>query len=215
MPTINEINIGGTTYDINVPQTGQILKNGVSKSWVNGRDGAGFRMNTINQYSPAISLKTSTGSWEIGTYDNNTWKERLIFTYTTDTNYSNNNNEANKFYITKDGDTNLHEIGHGLTLLYTGHVNSGTITLNDSIRNYDFLLSVVKGNNSYGACFTIPVDVFINVFSPTGGGTTSNYWMQSYYGTAGVGFQYTTDTTITFRWQSSGFLERLYGLKLF
>ncbi len=215
MPTINEINIGGTVYDINVPPTGQIIKNGVSKSWIQGRDGAGFKMNTINAYSPAISIKTTDGSWEIGAYDNSGWKNRLIFCYSPDDNYSSNTNETNRFYITNDGRTNLHQVGHGLTLLWTGHANSGTITLNDSIRNYDFLYSVVKANNSYGACFSIPVDAFINIFSPTATGTTSNYWMQSYYASQGVGIQYATDTTITFRWQSSGFLERLYGLKVF
>lgn len=103
-------------------------------------------------------------------------------------------------------------LGNGVTELWTGHANSGTITLSDSIRNYDYLYTITKGNNSYGACYSIPVEVFINNFSPTIG--TGNYWMQSYYASAGVGIQYTTDTTITFRWQSSGFLEAVYGVKI-
>ena len=49
--------------------TGQIQKAGVSSNWINGRIGAMIRMNSISQYSVFASIKTTNGSWEIGTYD--------------------------------------------------------------------------------------------------------------------------------------------------
>lgn len=70
----------------------QIRRTGQSKSWVDARDGAILRMTSISGYSPCISLKTTNGSWEMGTYDYDTHIDRLIFTYITDGNYNSNNN---------------------------------------------------------------------------------------------------------------------------
>lgn len=72
----------------------QILKTGVSSSWIKGRDNAGLRMDTIDSYSPLISAKTTNGSWEIGPYKANNYHDQLLFTYTTDANYTSNTNTA-------------------------------------------------------------------------------------------------------------------------
>ena len=61
-------------------------------SWIAGRTNAIFKVTTISGYSPAISIKTNNGSWEIGVYDNSSFYDDLIFTYCTDTNFNNNNN---------------------------------------------------------------------------------------------------------------------------
>ena len=75
----------------------QIQRTGQSMSWVNGRDGAIVRMTTCSGYSPTISCKTPSGSWEIGTYDNSSYAERLVFSYTSDANYSSGTNTSNRF----------------------------------------------------------------------------------------------------------------------
>lgn len=73
----------------------QIQRTGQSMSWVSGRDGAIVRMTTCSGYSPTISCKTPVGSWEIGTYDNSSYAERLVFSYVTDANYSAGTNTSN------------------------------------------------------------------------------------------------------------------------
>lgn len=83
--------------------TAQIIRSGVSKNWVLGRDGALIRINTINGYSPIISIKTTNGSWEIGAYDQSTYADKLIFSYATDTNYTSSNNTTAIYTITNGG----------------------------------------------------------------------------------------------------------------
>lgn len=72
----------------------QILKNGVSKSWFNGRDAALLRMDSVSAYSPLISMKTKEGSWEMGSYDNASNQNSIWFTYVTDANYGESKNVA-------------------------------------------------------------------------------------------------------------------------
>ena len=81
----------------------QIIRAGQSKSWISGRDGALLRINTLSGYSPAISIKTNNGTWEIGAYDNSNYTDKLIFSFATDANYSANNNSTTQWMITKDG----------------------------------------------------------------------------------------------------------------
>ncbi len=47
-----------------------------------------IRMNSISGYSPMLSAKTTSGSWEIGTYNETSYLEDLIFSYCTDTNFN-------------------------------------------------------------------------------------------------------------------------------
>lgn len=61
----------------------------VSSLWYGGRDAAAFRMAQMKPsgYCTALSVKTTSGSWDIGAYDNSNWAEQLIFTYVSDTGY--------------------------------------------------------------------------------------------------------------------------------
>lgn len=82
----------------------QILRNGEGASWISGRDKAMIRQKTISAYSPAMSIKTTNGSWEIGAYDNSSFTDRLIFTYISDSNYNaNNNNVSSRIQFLSDG----------------------------------------------------------------------------------------------------------------
>lgn len=127
--------------------TGQIRKNGVSSSWIKGRDNAMIRTSSLNGYSVIASIKTTNGTWEIGAYDQSSYFDDLIFSYCTDTNYSDNNNTSTaqiKFY--EDGTIGASITGNAATaskwamartLTLTGSVTgsatmdgSGNVTLN-------------------------------------------------------------------------------------
>lgn len=70
--------------------SGQIGREGKNGNWVSGRTNAMIRQTTANAYSVFASVKTYAGSWEIGEYTAS--GERLLFTYVTDTNFNNGNN---------------------------------------------------------------------------------------------------------------------------
>lgn len=72
----------------------QIIRAGYSTSWIGGRSRALIRLNTISGYSPAISIKTTNGSWDIGAYDNPSYADKLVFSYCTDANFNVDNNST-------------------------------------------------------------------------------------------------------------------------
>lgn len=74
--------------------TGQILKKGVSSSWIGGRTNALVRMTEIHGYSPFASIKTTNGSWEIGAYDQSSYTDDLVFSYCTDANFNAGSNST-------------------------------------------------------------------------------------------------------------------------
>lgn len=80
---------GGSQYlGGNLEVKGTIKGYGHDSSWINGRDNALLRMTSINGYSPVISAKTTTGSWEIGTFNHSSFQDMLIFSYASDANYN-------------------------------------------------------------------------------------------------------------------------------
>lgn len=88
------VTTGAQTIAGNKTFTGQIIKNGVSTTFVQGRNNALLRMSSIYGYSPAISIKTTNGSWDIGAYNAYPYTDDLIFTYITDANYNANDNNT-------------------------------------------------------------------------------------------------------------------------
>lgn len=74
--------------------TGQILKKGISSSWIGGRTNALVRMTELHGYSPFASIKTTNGSWEIGAYDNSSYTDDLVFSYCTDANFNAGSNST-------------------------------------------------------------------------------------------------------------------------
>jgi hypothetical protein len=98
-PSFNYLPLAGGTMNAG----SQIIRAGQSKSWISGRDGALLRINTLSGYSPAISIKTNNGSWDIGAYDNSSYTDKLIFSFATDANYSAGNNSTVQYMIDKNG----------------------------------------------------------------------------------------------------------------
>ena len=70
----------------------QITKDGLSVSWVNGRNSAIIRETTAEGWHAVVSAKTKNGSWEIGEYTS--WANKLIFSYVKDSDYSSGNNTS-------------------------------------------------------------------------------------------------------------------------
>ena len=98
-PSFNYLPLAGGTMNAG----SQIIRGGQSKSWISGRDGALLRINTLSGYSPAISIKTNNGTWDIGAYDNSNYTDKLIFSFATDANYNAGTNSTVQYMIDKNG----------------------------------------------------------------------------------------------------------------
>ena len=79
----------------NIRASGQIVREGSSQMWVNGRNGALLRETSAVNYHTLWSLKTIDGSWDFGEYNvDENLKNVPLLTYITDTNFNSGNNEA-------------------------------------------------------------------------------------------------------------------------
>lgn len=87
-------------YTMNKPA--QIAREGQSSNWITGRNAAIIKQTTCNScYCPTISMKTDTGSWELGPYtENNLW-----LSYCSDNNYNAGINDPQVQYKFEPGGT--------------------------------------------------------------------------------------------------------------
>lgn len=77
----------------NIRVTGQIIREGSSQTWVNGRNGALLRETSVSGYHALWSLKTTNGSWDFGEYNAGSgWNNVPVLSYITDSNYNSGNN---------------------------------------------------------------------------------------------------------------------------
>lgn len=77
----------------NIRATGQIVREGSSQMWVNGRNGALLRETTSTGYHALWSLKTTNGSWDFGEYNAESgWANIPVLSYITDTNFNSGSN---------------------------------------------------------------------------------------------------------------------------
>ena len=90
--TMGHITLGNGNY--------QLKRVGSASSWYNGRDKAIVRQTSnAGDYCVIMSSKTANGSWEIGNDETD-----LCFTYITDSNYNNrNNNNPLQIWFTYEG----------------------------------------------------------------------------------------------------------------
>ena len=90
--------INGTSYladNAVIASNKHIQREGISKSWYQGRDSAIIKTTTYSGYDAILSMKTTAGDWALGVYSDN----KLYFTYILDSNYSANNNTITKQFI--------------------------------------------------------------------------------------------------------------------
>ena len=113
------------TGDLTIGASDQILRQGIATSWYNGRDGALIRTTTYPGYNAILSAKTTSGSWQLGTYSN----DLFYFTYVTDANYNASNNTAT-YNITlpkKSGTIALTSDIPSITDVVTGNAGGSTL----------------------------------------------------------------------------------------
>ena len=70
---------------------GKIRRSGVSTNWNKGRDNAVAGTLTLSGYSPAFTVKTTNGSWDIGAYNSTNYIDDLVFSYVSDELYNGTN----------------------------------------------------------------------------------------------------------------------------
>lgn len=74
-------------------KAGQLIREGSSQMWVNGRNGALLRETSVAGYHTLWSLKTTDGSWDFGEYNaGSAWNNIPVLTYITDSDYNSGNN---------------------------------------------------------------------------------------------------------------------------
>lgn len=91
----------------------QIVRQPNQCSWWQGRDYAPFRLGTTQTsdgYSPALSIKSSTGSWEIGSH---TSGSSLMFVFEKDSDYGNGDTTGVTYSFPSDGDVAKVRLGGG------------------------------------------------------------------------------------------------------
>lgn len=86
-------NLGSSSYQFyDAYVYHSVRRAGYSSSWIAGRDNAFIKQTSLSGYSPIMSVKTNSGSWDIGAYDNSSYSNQLIFSYCTDANYNASSN---------------------------------------------------------------------------------------------------------------------------
>ena len=82
-------------FNNNIKTTGQIIREGSSQTWVNGRKGALLRETSVSGYHTLWSLKTTDGSWDFGEFNaGSDWNNIPVLTYITDTDFNNGKNAS-------------------------------------------------------------------------------------------------------------------------
>ena len=144
---------------------------GRSSSWYNGRDNAKFKVTSQPGYAPALSIKTTTGSWDIGTYGNynlsssvgdsvNGTKNWLLFNFVPDNNYTNSTNTVgSRIAFTDYGDLYIQwlNIGNSTATGDLAQITEDAIyTQQDT---YEIIppaenAGVIVGKTIFGPCIT-------------------------------------------------------------
>ena len=94
----------------NLTLAGHVIGSAHSSSWWNGRDNALVRMITSNGYAPILSMKTTSGSWEMGHYNSDNWHETFLLNYQSDTKYNKkgtDNTVTHALKLSKEGNLTL------------------------------------------------------------------------------------------------------------
>lgn len=122
---------GQMTIPSNLNLGGSLKMTASNSSWINGRDNAKIKISGVGGYSPAITIPTPNGSWEIGTYEVNAdYNDCLLFSYTKDTDYTAGNNRTERQYRLSPGGKNSNDLI--LTLGMAFPVGAIYLTWNDN-----------------------------------------------------------------------------------
>lgn len=133
---------GGTMND-----TAVISRKGVSVSWVNGRNNPIIKTTEYNGYNAILSMKTTSGSWDLGVYSD----DKAYLTYITDANHSaGQNNTTYQLVFPKSNGTialtsQIPTVNNGTLHLQASGTDVKTFTANQS---GDTTLNIATGSGN-------------------------------------------------------------------
>lgn len=140
----------------NIYSSGQIIREGHSTIWAQGRDVALLReTSAVSGYHTLWSLKTTTGSWDFGESNTSGQRNVPVLSYITDSNYNSGNNETT-YQITfplASGTVALTSYGgdysHPIFLGYLNleHGSDGTVSSSFSCMGYSVPFTYTRGGN--------------------------------------------------------------------
>lgn len=146
-------------------------------SWYNGRDGAIVRQTSYTGYNPILSVKSPAGSWEIGTYTN----DSLFFNLIADGNYANAVNSPYMQVEMRNNGTlfvNGRSAFTATTLYANGTGTNGTVYLGAAASVYTCFRIIYRDNDwVYGSVDVIWPDGKI-VDLPITTKTTYDFWFK-------------------------------------
>lgn len=139
----------------NIYSSGQIIREGYSTIWAQGRNVALLRETSVSGYHTLWSLKTTNGSWDFGEFNTSGWNNVPVLSYITDSNYNSGNNVTTyqiKFplasgtvALTSYGGDSSHPIFLGY--LNLEHGNDGTVSSSFSCLGYTVPFTYTRGGN--------------------------------------------------------------------
>lgn len=102
-----------------------VIREGVGTWWIGGRSAALVRNTTWtagNTFYPITSCKSSTGTWDVGTIDDD-----YCFSFALDTDFNNNNNVTKRFCMNHLGDMYVP------TTVFSSNINASNVVYTSSV----------------------------------------------------------------------------------
>lgn len=161
----------------NIKATGQIIREGSSQAWVNGRNGALLRETSVSGYHALWSLKTTNGSWDFGEYNAGSgWNNVPVLSYITDSNYNSGNNtpthqirfplDSGTVALTKNIPTSLPANGGNADTVDGKHASDFA----SSSHNHDGRYAISENYGGFTRTSRLPISGFYQSYGSTSGG---------------------------------------------
>lgn len=141
-----------------------VIREGVGTWWIGGRAAALVRNTTCpknNDFFPITSCKSSTGTWDVGTFG-----DEYTFSFASDTDFNNNNNTVKRFFMNQLGDF------HVPTTVFSTNVNTSNAV-------YSNVVSANFVSVKDGGIFLDNLGASSGTAEPSGGSSGKLYFQYS------------------------------------
>lgn len=138
-----------------------VIREGVGTWWIGGRSAALVRNTTWtagNTFYPITSCKSSTGTWDVGTLDDN-----YYFSFASDTDFNNNNNVTKTFSMNPLGDMYVP------TTVFSSNINASNVVYTSSV-------TATNINVGDGGIFITNLEASSGTAEPSGWGSGKLYF---------------------------------------